>query len=72
MYLQKVISIKNLETVFFVGILKATEERARAGSESESESGPGSVSQCYLTTDPDTHQYKNVTDPQHCHIEPSS
>ncbi len=54
MYLQKGTSIKNKNKIFFVGVLKVTDERA----------GSGSVSQRYGSDDPDPQQ--NVTDPEHC------
>jgi hypothetical protein len=50
---------KKLEkNLFFVGILKAIEEKCRTGS--------GSVSQWYRSADPDPDPYQNVTVLQHC------
>ncbi len=47
--------------IFFVGILKVTDERT--GSGSAFGSAFGSVSQRYGSEDPDP--YQNVTDPEH-------
>jgi hypothetical protein len=50
MYLQKVISKNLREKIFFVGVLKVTDEKSRV----RTGSGSGSVSQRYGTADPHT------------------
>jgi hypothetical protein len=56
MYLHYVISKENKEKiVFFVGVLKATDEKSRIRT--------GDISQRYVSADPDP--YQNVTDPEH-------
>jgi hypothetical protein len=56
MYLKKVKSKKMDKKVFYVDVLKVTDERAGSGA--------GSDSKRYGSADPDP--YQNVTDPEHC------
>jgi hypothetical protein len=52
MYLQKVKSKKALKKILFVGILLATDKKAKSGFGVESGSGSGSVRQWYASADP--------------------
>jgi hypothetical protein len=62
MYLQKVISKKNIKRkkLIFVDVLKVTDENSRI----RIRTNYGSISSSYGSADLDP--YQNFTDPQHC------